>query len=102
MEEKKQIEVHPESGLNYYKIKLVGEEDAIIYLRLFESESPGRLKWNTDEENHDEYSIRKAYMKKLDKQRKKGQLVWNSSWGPLNQANAIRVQEEINQNKFNY
>ena len=93
------IETHQESGLKFYKIKLtgVGSEGGFI-LRLFESRSPGRLKWEHDEETHDEYRVRRSYMAKANK--KKGTLIWNSdAWGSINQVNALRVQAAINEGK---
>jgi hypothetical protein len=94
------VETHKESGLDYYKIKLVGEGEDALYLRLFESTKPHRLKWENDEETHDEYLVRRKYMKQLEKNRKKGVKVWDSAkWGIINQMNALRVQSELQAGK---
>lgn len=96
----KNVEVHEESGLQFYKIKLLGEGENAIYLRLFESFSPGRLKWKNDEETRDEYLVRRKYMNEAEKQRSKGTLVWNSSlWGSVTTENLLRVQSELNSGK---
>jgi hypothetical protein len=96
-EEEKKVNIHEESGLRYYEVKLnaTQEEGKSISLRLFESIKPGRLKWENDEETHDEYKVRMFYMQK----KTPDQLIWKSSWGPLTDANALRVQAAISEGK---
>ena len=98
-EEEERLKKHS-SGLQYYSIKLNAvESDGQLEIRLFESFSPGRLKWENDEETFDEYRIRRNYAKKADKELKKGQLVWNAKWGTFNQTNALKIQAALNENK---
>jgi len=96
MEENKKVHIHEESGLQYYEIKLTATEDESkdITIRLFESTAPGRL----DFETHDEYQVRRKYMNNI-KTDKIPDLVWNASWGPLNEHNALRVQAELSEGK---
>ena len=97
-EEPSRLKVHP-SGLQYYDIKLVGDQGTEIDLRLFESFSAARLKWEDDEETHDEYKVRRKYIKQSEKG-KKGQVVWQSeAWGAIDEVNALRVHGAINEGK---
>ena len=93
-EENKEVNIHS-SGLHYYNIKLTNDDAEEYNLRLFESISSGRLKFQQDQETHDEYAVRKKYIKKIEKKRKGGTLVWNSSWGPKTIENALKVQAQI-------
>tara|TARA_R110002126_G_scaffold282545_1_gene431050 strand:+ start:210 stop:524 length:315 start_codon:yes stop_codon:yes gene_type:complete len=93
--ENKEVHLHP-SGIQYYEIKLTNAEGEGLNIRLFESTSNGRLKFGgEDDESYDEYTIRRGYMKKLEKQQKGGTLVWNNKWGSMNMENALKVQEEL-------
>lgn len=99
--EENRIQVHS-SGLKYYTIKLLGEGENKIVIRLFESVFAGRLIWADDQETDDELAVRRAYMNKLKKEQKKRKstLIWDSkTWGTFNQANALRVQSAINEKK---
>jgi hypothetical protein len=97
--EETRLRVHP-SGIQYYAIKLwAAESEETMELRLFESFSPGRLKWDDDQETHDEYKVRRNYIRKNEKEYKKGTLVWNAGWGTFNEANALRIQAAINEGK---
>jgi hypothetical protein len=95
MEDK--IKEHP-SGVKYYSIDMsaVDDQSNKMELRLFESMSSARLKWEDDEETFDEYKIRRKYMKQSDKLRKANKLVWNSkNWGTMTPAKALEVQKII-------
>ena len=95
--EPKKVHIHEESGLQYYEIKLnatvEGAKD--ITLRLFESTHPSRL----DFETQDEYQVRRKYMNTMNKNKKEASLIWNASWGPLTEYNALRVQAEMSEGK---
>lgn len=98
-EEETRLKVHS-SGLQYYEIRLESPETGEkMFIRLFESFSPARLKWDDDEETHDEYKIRRNYIQRGEKEQKKGNLVWNAAWGTFNQTNALRVQAAINEGR---
>ena len=82
-----------ESGMQYYPIKMVSQEDEadVITLRLFETMSNERLEFETPEE----FRIRRAYTNKAQKDINRGQMVWNPQWGPMNMENAQRVKEYL-------
>ena len=98
-EEGGRLRIHS-SGMQYYVIKLwAADSEETMELRLFESFSPGRLEWDDDQETSDEYKIRRNYIRKNEKEYKKGTLVWNAGWGTFNKRNALRVQAAIDGGK---
>lgn len=92
-------EYKTESGMKYYPIKLTAQDGSgeTVTIRLLENLTARRLK--EEDETFQEYTIRRAYIKKADKQIKEGEMVWDPSWGSVNQANALRVSTELNAKK---
>ena len=83
-----------ESGTKYYIIPLqAGSTGEKKILRIFQSNSPGRLEF----ENFDEYYVRRRFSKEEDKKRKRGTVFWHSSqWGSMTPQKAIELIEKLN------
>ena len=88
--------IHEESGLTYYEVAMSDDLEQKVVHRLFESNKPSRLEFETQ----DEYRIRRLMNKRRDKNIKAGHQVWNTSrFGTRTPERALEVYVMIQEER---